>query len=158
MSYLLEAWLLFGPVVPALWIVALFVRGRGRDRRFQGQTIALLGPLLLSFVWLGGATVLSAGPAPSPPPASADQPPVIMLIIALLTAVISAAGVLGNLWIKLLRTRGEIDVKQRLADNDRIRAQAQMELARRGIDLPANGEENGTPAAGTQEDSDTDSG
>ncbi|WP_340377393.1 hypothetical protein U5640_21505 [Streptomyces sp. SS7] len=145
-------WLLLGPVIPALWIAALFVRGRGQSRRFQGQTIALLGPLLLSLAWLTTTTTLAASPDPAGPDAYVRQPPAIMAIIALLTAVISAVGVVGNLWIKLVRTRGEIDVQKRLADNDHIRAQAQMELARRGIEVPAEGDGNGAPASARQDE------
>ncbi|MFG2282780.1 hypothetical protein ACGFNQ_29375 [Streptomyces asoensis] len=78
----------------------------------------------------------------------------IMTIIALLTAVISAVGILGNLWIKLVRTRGEIDVQKRLADNDHIRAQAQMELARRGIDVPADSTGSGASPVVTQDEPD----
>lgn len=147
-------WLLFGSVIPALWIAALFVRGRGQSRRFQGQTIALLGPLLLSLAWLTTTTTMAADPDPSGPAAYAKQSPVIMTIIALLTAVISAVGILGNLWIKLVRTRGEIDVQKRLADNDHIRAQAQMELARRGIDVPADSTGSGASTVATQDEPD----
>ncbi|MEU0009532.1 hypothetical protein ABZ079_36340 [Streptomyces sp. NPDC006314] len=73
-------------------------------------------------------------PYATPHLAPADAPQVITTLIAVTTAVGTLIGVIATAFSKVMRARGDIAVQIRLADNDRIRAEAEMERARRGLE------------------------
>lgn len=53
-----------------------------------------------------------------------DAPQVVTVFLAILAGVTAAVAALAGAWEKIIRARGEVD-------NDRIRALAEMERARR---------------------------